>query len=352
MTQSHVAIISPCKGRYGGMEAFALAVAAAIDKDSTFSVEVVFKMVSSFSLHDDLREMVRASGLRVSFCKRFSWQLWRIIRRADLIHLQNLSPDVALMTRLAAKPLLATIHVRNHGNSIFRQRLLKATLNLPHQRFYISNFVRKSWEQTEQPWPCSRVVHSVCELSTLSPLPIEQRRGFVFVSRWIANKGLDTLVEAYAQSGLDPDLWPLKLLGDGPLRPKIIARLNDLGIRDKVKTPGFLSSVDKAEYIRHSRFAVIPPNLGEDFGLVPLEARHLGLPCLITLDGGVPESAGSHSLSCEPGDIEGLKSLLCQAAEMTEENYRVLSTAAHESLDSEIVRPKAYVAFYAEMLGA
>ena len=136
------------------------------------------------------------------------------------------------------------------------------------------------------------------------------------------------------------------------MRPKIIARLNDLGIRDKVKTPGFLSSVDKAEYIRHSRFAVIPPNLGEDFGLVPLEARHLGLPCLITLDGGVPESAGSHSLSCEPGDIEGLKSLLCQAAEMTEENYRVLSTAAHESLDSEIVRPKAYVAFYAEMLGA
>jgi glycosyltransferase involved in cell wall biosynthesis len=352
MTNSHVAIISPCMGRYGGLEAFTLAVATAIEKDPTFSVEVVFKKVSSFSLHDDLRQMVRASGLRVSFCRRFSSQLWRVIRRSDLIHLQNLSPDVAVMTRLAAKPLLATIHARNQGNSSLRQRLWKATLNLPHQRFYISDFVRKSWEQAEQPWPCSRVVHSVCELSTLSPLPIKQRRGFVFVSRWIDNKGLDTLVEAYAQSGLDPDSWPLKLLGDGPLRPKIIARLNALGLNGKVDTPGFLSPIDKAQYIRQSRFAVIPPNLSEDFGLVPLEARHLGLPCIITRDGGVPESAGVHSLSCEPGDIEGLKKLLLQAAEMTEEDYRALSTAAHESLDSEIVRPEAYVAFYEEMLGS
>lgn len=352
MTQSHVAIISPCMGRYGGLEAFALAVAAAIEKDPNFSVEVVFKKVSSFSLHDDLREMIRASGLRVSFCKRFSSHLWRVIRRSDLIHLQNLSPDVALLSRMAAKPLLATIHGRNQGISSLRQRLWKATLNLPHQRFYISDFVRKSWEQADHPWPHSRVVHSICELSTLSPLPIKQRRGFVFVSRWINNKGLDTLVEAYALSGLDPDSWPLKLLGDGPLRPKIIDRLNALGLGDKVDTPGFLSPIDKAQYIRQSRFAVIPPNLGEDFGLVPLEARHLGLPCIITRDGGVPESAGIHSLSCEPGDIEGLKNLLLQAAEMTEEDYRALSTAAHESLYSEIVRPEAYVAFYGEMLGS
>ena len=93
---------------------------------------------------------------------------------------------------------------------------------------------------------------------------MENRSGFVFVARWIENKGLDTLLEAYASSGLDASLWPLRLLGDGPLRPRILTRLKELGLEGIVDTPGFLPENEKAELIRRSRFAVIPPNVGSE----------------------------------------------------------------------------------------
>jgi glycosyltransferase involved in cell wall biosynthesis len=116
-----------------------------------------------------------------------------------------------------------------------------------------------------------------------------------------------------------------------------------------VDTPGFLPENEKAELIRRSRFAVIPPNTSEDFGLVAIEARHLGIPCLITRDGGVPEAAGPHSLSCAPGRVDALSRLLQQAAAMPNEDYRRLALAAHASLEADLVRPEFYGNVYRSM---
>jgi glycosyltransferase involved in cell wall biosynthesis len=349
-TPRHILLVSPCMGSYGGLEAFVLAVASEINSTPYFSVEVILKKAGSFSLCDDLRDAISNSGVNVSFCPRFSILLLSAILRADLVHLQNLCPDVAGLARLARKPLLITVHARKRIGASIHQRLWSATLHLASQRFYISEFVRRTWERTFDPWPHSHVVHSICKLSSLSPLPVHLRRGFVFVSRWIENKGLDILLEAYAQSGLDPEQWPLYLLGDGPLRPRIQSRLRELGLDKFVTMPGFVNESEKADFIRCSRFAVIPPNTSEDFGLVPIEARRLGLPCLITRDGGLPEAAGKHSLICEPGDIQGLKKLLVRAASMSDRDYTMLASAAHDSLQEEIVPPSYYRVVYRAMI--
>jgi glycosyltransferase involved in cell wall biosynthesis len=346
-----IAIISPCMGRYGGLEGFVLTVAAGIFKIPGFNVEVIFKRAGAFELHSDLESKIRQSGVSVSFCDKASWPLWQAIRRADLVHLQNPCPDVAIMTRFARKPLL--INIINHlgqGGGL-HQRLWRGCLTLAKRRFYISEFVRRTWEGTNQAWPGSQVVFPICELSPLEPLPVGERKGFVFVARWIENKGLDTLVEAYASAALDPEQWLLHLLGDGPLRPKIEARVKELGLLG-VDMPGFITEQEKSERIRRCRFAVIPPNTREDFGLVAIEARHLGLPCLITRDGGVPEAAGKYTLSCEPGDVDGLATLLRQAAAMSEFEYSKMASAAHESLESELVRPEFYASVYREMVAA
>jgi glycosyltransferase involved in cell wall biosynthesis len=129
-----------------------------------------------------------------------------------------------------------------------------------------------------------------------------------------------------------------------------LARLEELGLAGAVDTPGFLPENEKAERIRRSRFAVIPPNTGEEFGLVAIEARHLGIPCLITRDGGVPEAAGTHSLSCAPGRVDSLTRLLQQAAAMTDFDYRRMAQAAHASLEAELVRPDFYGEVYRSML--
>jgi glycosyltransferase involved in cell wall biosynthesis len=345
-----VLLVSPCMGSYGGLEAFVLVVAEHLSRNPSFTTEVIFKEAGSFAVHRDLLARVSSSSASVSFCRRFSASLWNKVQNADIVHLQNLSPDVAFMARMAGKPLLVTIHSRCIGRSSLHLKMWKNTLLLANQRFYVSEFVRRSWENSSSPWPKSRVVHSICELSELSPLPAAERKGFVFVARWIENKGVDVLVEAYARSHLNTEQWPLRLLGDGPLRPRIQSRLKELGLEGKVHSPGFISELQKAEWIRRSRFAVIPPNTQEDFGLVPLEARHLGLPCLITRDGGVPEAAGRHCLSCAPGDVDELASLLRQAAAMSESDYLNLASAAHASLAEELVHPSFYESAYRQLL--
>jgi glycosyltransferase involved in cell wall biosynthesis len=346
----HIAIISPCMGAFGGLESFVLAIAEGVKRLPGFSVEVIFKRAGNFSLHPDLMQKISEAGVKIAFCSRSSFALWRSICRADLVHVQNPCPDVVLMARLAGKPLLINVINHTQGGGGLHKRLWRVCLHLAHRRFYISDFVRRSWEQTTQPWTGSQVVFPICELSLLKSLPLEERSGFVFVARWIENKGLDTLLEAYASSGLNAALWPLRLLGDGPLRPRILARLQELGLAGTVETPGFLPENEKAECIRRSRFAVIPPNTGEDFGLVAIEARQLGIPCLITRDGGVPEAAGPHSLSCAPGSVDALTRLLQQAAAMPDDDYRRLAQAAHTSLEAELVRPEFYGEVYRAML--
>lgn len=346
----HVLIISPCMGRYGGLESFVLTVASYIKTSSSFTYEVVFKEAGAFFLHDDLKSKIAEFDLDVSFCQRLSPALWRAVQRADIVHLQNPCPDVVFITRLLNKPLLINVINHNKRRPGFHQILWRICLHLAHRRFYISDFVRRTWEGPRKHWSNSQVVFPICKLSPLPPLPVQMRHGFVFVSRWIENKGLETLIEAYARSGLQPQDWPLRLLGDGPLRPRIIALLSDLGLEHKVEAPGFLSESEKAEYIRRSRFAVIPPNTSEDFGLVAIEARHLGLPCLITRDGGVPEAAGEYSLTCEPGDIEGLTSLLLEAASMSLEKYEDLAISANVSLETSLVKPNFYESAYRRLL--
>lgn len=343
-----VLIVSPCMGAFGGLESFVLSLAGAVAESGTVDVEVIFKKTRCFTLKEDLAERVDGMKCRVEFAGRGGRALWQAIQGADVVHLQNPCPDVVAMARLAGKPLLVQVinHFRRRGG--LHERLWKLSLRMAHRRFFISDFVRRTWENAEVPLPGSRVVFPMCDLSSLEPLPESERKGFVFISRWIENKGLDTLIEAYARAGIDTEAWPLQLMGDGPLRDRIKNRVSELGLKN-VEMPGFVSELEKGERIRRSKFAVIPPNTREDFGLVAVEARHLGVPCIVTRDGGLPEAAGRHSLICEPGDVEGLAALLKKATIMNSQEYASLARMTRESLPEELVGPSFYAKIYNEM---
>jgi glycosyltransferase involved in cell wall biosynthesis len=207
----HIALISPCMGRYGGLEGFVLTLAAGISQIPGFAVEVLFKRAGAFDLHPELEEQIRESGTSVRFCDKASGLLCQVIRHADLVHFQNLSPDMILAARLLGKPLLATIHARSTGRAGLHQKIWHFMQRIVPQRFYVSEFVRKSWEGPNRR-PGSHVVHSICKLPD-APAPWEGRRGFGFFSRFIPNKGLEELLPAYAACGLDPEIWPLHLVG-------------------------------------------------------------------------------------------------------------------------------------------
>ncbi len=89
---------------------------------------------------------------------------------------------------------------------------------------------------------------------------------------------------------------------------------------------------------------VVPPNTKEDFGLTAVEARNLGVPCIITRDGGLPEAGGRQALICEPNDPRALAELLQQAAAMSETEYAERATpharrTRHRAGANGILRP-------------
>lgn len=196
--------------------------------------------------------------------------------------------------------------------------LWKIGSKLAHRRWYISKFVWNTWEPGQK-LHGSDCVPSVHHLPG-TWCPPGERIGFIFIGRWIANKGIEELVTAYARAKLDPVRWPLTLLGHGPLAPAVKALVSSLGVAG-VEMPGFLEEKSKAKRLASSRWLVAPSNTREDMGVTPIEARSAGVPVIVTRDGGLPESGGDAALIVEPGNVEQLTEALKLAASMSEDEY-------------------------------
>lgn len=324
-----VAIVSPCFGVLGGIETFICALAKELHAQPDFAVTLCFKKTKNFKLDWILEKTARDSGAQVVFVERASRELARVIRQADIVHCQNPCFDVAVLTKLFRKGLILTMHSQRVRKLRPREWARMVAWNMADRRWYNSEFCWNTWDP-QRTKPDSARLHVLRHLPT-GTVPPAQRKGFVFVARWIPNKGLDFLVEAYARAKLDRKEWPLILMGDGPLRPVIEAKIRDEKI-EGIEIRGYVAEEERNDIIRHARWMVTPPNTKEDLGVTPIEARHVAVPCIITRDGGLPEAGGRHALMCEPGNVGELQALLEQAARMEFGEYERLCEATHREL--------------------
>lgn len=94
------------------------------------------------------------------------------------------------------------------------------------------------------------------------------------------------LLEAYKISGTD---MVLEIISEGPDRPKIEAKISELGLGDKVSLLGNLSSREMVQEIlaRAKVFVLISKH--EGMPLAILEAMSAGLPVIASNVGGIPE---------------------------------------------------------------
>ena len=153
------------------------------------------------------------------------------------------------------------------------------------------------------------------------------------------------MVAAYARAKIDREVCPLVLIGDGPLRAAIEADIARRAL-SSVQIPGFVDETTKSQRMKDSRWVVVPPHTNEDFGLTAIEARSLGVPCIITRDGGLPEAGGAQALICEPRDVEGLATMLERAAEMSADEYARRARDTREELKSELTPMSFYADAY------
>jgi colanic acid/amylovoran biosynthesis glycosyltransferase len=144
---------------------------------------------------------------------------------------------------------------------------------------------------------------------------------FVQACRLIEKKGLKSSLLAFAKFAVRYPHSTFTIAGDGPLRSELETRADELGIRDRVSFPGFVSQAQLRELFYRSHIFLHPSERGADGNQegVPnsmLEAMASGLPVFATEHGGIPEAIehGTSGFLVKEGDHAALAGALLDAA--------------------------------------
>ena len=338
-----ILMLAPCLGKFGGIETFCLTLIEDLIHKGA-SVRLLRKKVAGF--HDNGSIQKNENEIRSSWTevgsKRFNSQfvsprcseIKTAIQECDLVHLHNPMVEGVWHAKKFDKPCVMTIYNWRRKGIYPRLLAWRWAVSQANRRWYISEFVWDSWEKKKRQGSSRLPVVSRMPQGETSP---EKRKGFLFIGRWVPNKGIRILLEAYARLTADPKEWPLTMIGDGPLRKEVLRTIQEQGIQG-VQLPGFVSESERQLYTREAKWMVTPPHTQEDLGLTPLEARSVGVPCIASTDGGVQETAGPHALFCEPGDINSLYGCMKKAIQMDDSQYQEQSNLAKVDLE-QYVRP-------------
>jgi glycosyltransferase involved in cell wall biosynthesis len=338
--------ISPSQGAFGGIEAFVLALADELHRSGE-NIRVIFKKVDGYSEKNSLVLAVQEKKYQVEFIgRRDIASIAQAIQWAHIVHGHNPLLEAVFGSIWFRKPCVLTVYNWCRKNFHPRPLLWRLANYLAVHRWYISDFVWSSWETQRR--------NSSGKLPIVSDLPkiitpSHKRKGFIFASRWIPNKGLRTLLRAYIACDFDKQAWPLTILGDGSLRDEIHSIVRESGT-EGIVLEGFLPVRERNKRISRAKWMVTPPNTNEDLGLTVIEARNVKVPCIITRDGGLPEAAGINSLVCEPGDITTLSLMLSKAAELPEEDYIKLCELTWQELCAYLKPLSVYRRAYWDVL--
>jgi len=157
-------------------------------------------------------------------------------------------------------------------------------------------------------------------------------------------KNLVCLVEAFVR--LQPLTADLRLVLAGKkgwLYDDLFARVEALGLEDRVLFTGYVADDDKAALLSGA-LALVYPSLYEGFGLPVLEAMSCGTPVLTSNVSSLPEVAGHAALLVDPLDVgaiaEGMSRLIADEDvrhTLIEEGYQQVQRFSWVSAAREVL---------------
>jgi len=128
----------------------------------------------------------------------------------------------------------------------------------------------------------------------------------VFVGRLVSDKGVTDLIDALGQLG-QADFRPrLSIVGAGPERPLILARVEALGLGRQVTFTGTKRDSELARFVARHRVMAVPSRWAEPFGIVALEGIACGCVVVGTSLGGLPEAIGPCGVTVPNGDTSAM----------------------------------------------
>jgi len=172
---------------------------------------------------------------------------------------------------------------------------------------------------------------------------------FVFLGRKDSEKGIDELLQAFAEVVRAHPQATLTICGTGTDAP--YAKMAEaLRIRERVTLTYLPDHSQVGDLIRRTRWLVLP-SYHEGYPLTPMEAFARGRPTIATAVGSVPEMCGGDSAAIllPPRDVRSLRDAMLQALaedSVTYQQRRIAARRCFERISSaQMVRTNLISAF-------
>jgi len=229
----------------------------------------------------------------------------RFVRRGefDVLHLHEpLAPvlSYAFMVNPPV-PMVGTYHRAGVSRWV---PVLKPLVKLVGYRMQVRVAVSEAARETAQ--QSSKGAYEVLyngvdveRFSEVEPAPTD-RPTVLFLARHETRKGLNVLLDAFAQVDRTAVLW---VAGDGP-QSEVQRRRHPES--DRVKWLGLLSDEERDARLLGADVLCAPSLHGESFGVVVLEGMAAGCSVVASDLQGYRSAAGGHATLVSPGDVTAL----------------------------------------------
>jgi len=285
------------------------------------------------------------------------FQLWRLIRQSDAVHLAGPSAMPLLFAWLVRKrvvlehhgyqaaclnglllhqpdgtPCLGHFLARNYAKclrcnareSSWLQSLITLLLMFPRRffaRHVSANIAISQHVLNRHSLPRSSVVYygiedcSAGESLVQDTAALPDRISFAFVGRLVREKGIDVLLEAAHILREKGRSFEVFLIGDGPERPKLQRIITRDRLESVVQVTGFLTGPALTQALQKVHVVVMPSVWEETAGLAAIEQMMRGKLVIASDIGGLGEIVSDSGLKVRPGDAQGLAQVMCSVLE-------------------------------------
>lgn len=300
--------------------------------------------------HDDVSEFPFKIVRNPSFGQKL-----KLLRTHDIVHCNGASIELVFLAKLLAKPIVWThagyqlisidglgwhkgeaspfglwasfrFHMRKQGLSIALKEFAKLMLRQLASLLISKHVAITQWVARRQPFAGQVVIYN--------PFPIDRfalidantplQYDFFFLGRLVSEKGVSTLLKAFALFLTSVPHYDKRLLliGDGDWRSTLEEEAKALGIWHSVEFVGKQTGEQLLNWVAKGKIAIIPSAWEEPMGGVAIEMLAAGKPVIVSQNGGLAECVGNAGLHFPNGDHQMLAE---QMKRLHEDPYLVQS---------------------------
>jgi glycosyltransferase involved in cell wall biosynthesis len=258
----------------------------------------------------------------------------RYTRDCDVIHANwTLSGAAAWASQfIHRRPIVLTVQ----GSDIFQaarmpvfRPLTQLTLRRCDRVLALSHSLAHATQQLGISTGKIEVVPNGVDVRRFTPVAVLRQPCVLFVGSLIERKGVNFLLQAWAQVAADFPAHQLLIIGEGSQKDILVDLARALGIAQRVRFLGPQSPLQVSEWMRQAQLFVLP-SLEEGQGVVLVEALASGTPCIGSNVGGIPDVITPDvGILVPPCDVGALANAVRQILN-NQEHWEQLSAQARQ----------------------